>query len=116
MSKCGPKKGYKQTPEHIAKRKRCGPEHYAWKGDDVSRKGGWSRAERAFASDGVCAECHEAGSVIDRHHLDDNSFNNEPENVRLLCRKCHMAADGRLEEVRARAKRQQPRACAARWA
>jgi hypothetical protein len=32
----GPKRGYKQTKEHVDKRKRFGPEHHAWKGTDLT--------------------------------------------------------------------------------
>ena len=40
---------------------------------------------------------------------------NELERVDLICRRCHMRTDGRLEEFRELAKRNQPRAVAARW-
>jgi hypothetical protein len=36
----------------------------------------------------------------DRHHVDDNPVNNDPANVRLLCRRHHMLIDGRLHSFR----------------
>jgi hypothetical protein len=33
--KPGPPKGYKQTAEHIEKRKRFGADHHAWKGAGI---------------------------------------------------------------------------------
>lgn len=43
----------------------------------------------------VCDVC---GSIqnLERHHLDNNPFNNAPDNIRVLCRRCHMEIDGRL--------------------
>lgn len=42
-----------------------------------------------------CAACGAPG--FDRHHRDGNTFNNAPSNVVVLCRRCHMTEDGRLE-------------------
>ena len=71
-------------------RKRWGDEHHAWRGDDVPREEGRRRAERRFTAD----ECSRCGSTdfIDRHHVDRNPLNNDPANVAILCRRCHMAA------------------------
>jgi len=39
----------------------------------------------------------------ERHHKDDNTHNNAPENIQALCRKCHMLLDGRLKREAAEA-------------
>lgn len=113
MMRPGPKKGYKQSPEHVAKRKRFGDQHPNWKGDAVSTKGGRSRALRAYPEIGPCSACGD--EPAERHHRDGDTTNNAPENIAVLCRKCHMAEDGRLDAVREMARSQQPKAIAARW-
>ena len=90
----GPKKGYKQSADHVEKRKRFGVEHANWIGDDVSEKGGRTRAIRMFADIGPCVSC--GCEKSERHHVDGNTANNEPENIVILCRRCHMETDGRL--------------------
>lgn len=97
--KPGPRKGYKQTPEHIEKRARRGPAHYAWKGDNVIAKSGQKRARNLYPVIGPCSRCGSAKS--ERHHKDGNTANNAPENIEILCRRCHMEVDGRLESARA---------------
>lgn len=110
----GPKKGYKQTPEHIAKRKRFGSEHHQWLGDAITVRSGRSRAKRAYPTIGPCVKCGKVKS--ERHHKDGNTANNRASNIIPLCRKCHMRTDGRLEAIRIIAKQQQPKAAAARSA
>jgi len=108
----GPKPGYQQSEEHINKRKRFGPDHPNWKGDEITVKSGRSRALRGYPP----APCEQCGVLpSERHHVDGNPKNNSPENVRFLCRKCHMAGDGRLDEFRKLARENQPKATTARW-
>lgn len=74
-----------------------GSAHYAWKVEGGKRDAMRSRAQRAYSLEGVaCEHCGER-PAIDRHHIDDNTANNERSNIALLCRRCHMTADGRLE-------------------
>lgn len=94
----GQRKGYKQTPEHIAKRKRFGEAHPNWKGNDISVRSGRSRALRLYPKVGPCVLCGNARA--ERHHLDENTANNEPSNIVILCRRCHMSSDGRLDQFR----------------
>ena len=108
----GPKRGYKQTEEHIRKRKRFGIEHHAYKGDDVGIKSARCRAERGYPNR-PCELC--GNTKAERHHKDDNTRNNSPENVQFLCRRCHMKVDGRYDRFIELAKQNQPRAVAARW-
>lgn len=37
---------------------------------------------------------------LERHHRDGNPFNNSPTNIQPVCRRCHMALDGRLARLR----------------
>ena len=87
------------TAESIEKRKRFGPHHHAWKGDAVSVRGGRTRAIRMYPETPVtCDRCGKA-KPLDRHHVDANTANNSPENIRFLCRLCHMTGDARLSNL-----------------
>lgn len=90
--------GYQQSLEHITARVRRGPSNHAWLGDQVSTRGGRTRALRAYPTVGPCTKCGSAKS--ERHHIDENTANNSPENIAVLCRRCHMELDGRLDAVR----------------
>lgn len=108
----GAKKGYKQTPEHIQKRKRFGANHHAYKGEDIIIKSGRTRALRNYP----IRPCERCGNLkSERHHKDGDTRNNSPENIQFLCRRCHMLEDGRLDELRKIARTNQPKAVAARW-
>jgi hypothetical protein len=72
-----------------------GEQNPSWKGDAARRDTKRARAQRAYALTG-CERC--GAPATDRHHRDGDTGNNEPENVALLCRRCHMALDGRLAE------------------
>ena len=110
----GVKRGYKQTQKHIEKRKRFGPEHYAWKGDSANIKTGRTRAERKFNKK-PCEKCGITTGLIERHHKDGDTLNNEPENIEFVCRRCHMQKDGRLEKFSELGKRMWKKALIARW-
>jgi hypothetical protein len=90
-------KGYKQTPEHIAKRIKRGPDHHHWQGKRVSVRGGRARALRLYPDIGPCELCGNPRS--ERHHVDENTANNEPSNIAIICRRCHMRTDGRLKRL-----------------
>jgi hypothetical protein len=77
---------------------RRGSSHHKWQGDAVSEKGGRKRALRAFPSVGPCQIC--GAQKSERHHRDGNTANNAPDNIHVVCRRCHMTEDGRLEQVR----------------
>jgi hypothetical protein len=113
MGKPGPKKGYKQSPEHVDKRKRWGDGHHAWKGDEALNRAAHNRAEARFKDLLPCEDCGSEDS--ERHHEDGNPWNNEPSNIKFLCRKCHMKRDGRLEKIKAMMPVVQPMGVAARW-
>lgn len=99
--KCGPKKGYTQTQEHVLKKKRFGEAHGQWKGDAIVEKSGRTRALRMFPDRVPCCKCGNPKS--ERHHIDGNTANNTTSNISMLCRRCHMEADGRLAAFQANA-------------
>jgi hypothetical protein len=55
------------------------------------------RARRIFPSLGSCERC--GRPATDRHHKDADPTNNSAGNVAMLCRSCHMKADGRLDRL-----------------
>lgn len=100
----GPKPGYKQTSEHIAKRLMWGEAHPRWRGDAVNDKTSRQRAQRRFGTTGRCEVCRAAYALI-RHHRDHNPLNNDPSNIAILCHYCHMVEHTRLRHSRGFAER-----------
>jgi 5-methylcytosine-specific restriction endonuclease McrA len=92
----GMRKGYKQTPEHIAKRIKRGPDHPNWVGGLVTKQGGRTRALRLFPDLGPCSKCGSAKS--ERHHADGDTSNNAESNVVPLCRQCHLKEHPEIAE------------------
>lgn len=70
-----------------------GPANHAWKGDAAHPNTKRARARRMYPL-APCEKCSEPGT--DRHHKDGDTGNNVRSNVEILCRRCHMLADGRL--------------------
>ncbi len=98
-----------RDPQRAASVRLVGEANAMWQGDAVSVEGGRKRARRMYKA-GPCTKCGDPKS--ERHHINGDTANNTPENVELLCRKCHMTEDGRLEASR---ERMRPLA-AKRWA
>lgn len=96
----GQRLGYKQSAEHIARRIKRGPAHPNWKGSDINERSGRCRAQRMFPP-GPCIRC---GAKGERHHKDGDTSNNTDSNVEMLCRRCHMEEDGRLQAFAEQAK------------
>lgn len=90
-----------------------GPDARQWKGDAVSVKGGRTRALRAYRDIGPCSKC--GAEKSERHHVDGDTSNNDPTNIAILCRRCHMDADGRLAAVAKQMLAIQPLGVVARW-
>lgn len=61
-------------------------EHPAYKGDAAKR--GNHRARVRYPDLGACQRCGEPAEL--RHHVDEDTLNNEPENIEFLCRPCHV--------------------------
>lgn len=91
------KKGYKQSPGHTEKRVKWGSDHPMWKGDEASDNAARVRARKRFKKTGFCSKCGKSPTEI--HHDDGEPHNNEPENLKELCRSCHMIEDGRLARL-----------------
>lgn len=79
-----------------------GEKNGRWKGNNASLVAGRMRAQRKIII-GLCIKCE--GKARDRHHIDGNVFNNNLENLMVLCTRCHMKEDGRLEQLILRNKR-----------
>lgn len=78
--------------------KRRGQDNPNWKGESATLQAGRARAGAWFAEQLVCARCGERNQT-ERHHRDGNPLNNERDNVRHLCRRCHMIEDGRMADL-----------------
>lgn len=78
---------------HRAKLGRPREKHHFWKGGAVAPTGGRARALRWFPAR-PCEAC--AAPVAERHHRNADTADNTPENIRFLCRGCHMTEDGRI--------------------
>ena len=65
-----------------------------WKPD--AKEG--TKRKRARARVELRPECEQCGQrkPTERHHLDGDTGNNDPSNIAILCRRCHMEIDGRL--------------------
>ena len=68
-----------------------------YKHDNVCKQTGRKRAVKLFPKIGRCSICGNEKS--ERHHIDGNTTNNNVSNIKILCRRCHMKADGRLDNL-----------------
>lgn len=66
-------------------------------------KRGHEACRKQYPLIGNCERC--SLPATERHHIDGDSCNNLRKNVQFLCRRCHMAIDGRLEASAKRATR-----------
>ena len=73
-----------------------GEKNHNWKGDKAGKNMGHIRAIKKFPKQ-PCEVCSNDHS--ERHHIDGNTLNNSPENIKFLCRKHHMELDGRLKQI-----------------
>lgn len=90
------RKGFRHT-EETKKRLReskLGNKNPMWKGDKAKEHAGAERARRWFKP----KPCEYCGNKAEIHHIDGNKLNNDPKNIRWLCRRCHMIEDKRLEK------------------
>jgi hypothetical protein len=75
---------------------RRGERNARWKGDETSPIAKRKRAQLLYKL-GKCELCPEPAT--DRHHRDGNTGNNVLSNISLLCRRCHMVVDGRIQRL-----------------
>lgn len=86
-------KAYKRCPSCARK----GDHNPKWnKFTSESRDAGRKRAGHRFPL-GLCERCGQP--AIDRHHKNNDRLDNSPENIAILCRRCHMQIDGRLAQM-----------------
>lgn len=71
--------------------------HPSWKGVDVTPQGGRARAQRAFDARPceICGHAGDGAGGVHRHHVDGDTTNNDPSNIRFLCPKHHIEAEQR---------------------
>ena len=69
------------------KGKNKGEKNQNWKGDNVQKNAGHKRAQTLFSLK-PCAICG-TDENIERHHIDENTLNNDEFNIRFLCVKHH---------------------------
>lgn len=84
---------------------KLGVRNPQWLGDGATEQSARRRSKYVIRSlEGVTCE-HDGciAPALDRHHIDGNTHNNDPSNLRCLCRKHHMVEDGRLARLHERA-------------
>ena len=85
---------------HFSRRPYCDREcmRQGFRQKPKTTSGNWStmhRQARLLKPDGPCEECGSASNV-DVHHVDHNWQNNSLENLKRLCRSCHLRAHGKV--------------------
>ena len=58
-------------------------------------RAGRMQAKAAFPIEGLCRRCEQV-PARDRHHQDGDVFNNTPENILLVCRRCHLELEEKV--------------------
>jgi thymidylate synthase ThyX len=74
-----------ETKRLLSEQKR-GAKNPQWQGDDASPQAGRLRAQLMYPAK-VCESC--GLNQGHRHHVDRNTLNNSPDNIRFLCPSCH---------------------------
>lgn len=90
--KCGRKVGSIAWNKGQAFPQMVGNKH-AFIGDKAKKGTGQMRAYTKFREIQPCVKCgtkYEDTFQMIRHHIDENTLNNSPENVVFMCRRCHM--------------------------
>lgn len=79
-------------PPHILACTKYGDENARWLGDKAKPQSGRKRAAKRFSP----VRCEDCGKKkAERHHIDGNTLNNDPSNIKFLCKSCHQIEDGR---------------------
>ena len=66
--------------------------NYQGKGKESPYSAGWGKKYRKKLRErkgGKCSMCLEQEKLLDLHHIDFSKTNHHPDNIQLLCRKCH---------------------------
>lgn len=65
---------------------RMGEFNPAWKGDDATAASARVRAHRLYEVNGLC----KCGKLAEhRHHINENTYDNSPTNIEMICASCH---------------------------
>ena len=89
-------KHHKEESKEKVRQAKWGEKNGMWKGENITEETGRQRARFRYE---LC-ECILCGEeATDRHHRDGNTANNDPLNVQVLCRHCHMVIDGRMKNL-----------------
>lgn len=95
----GVERPFGATTSELKAASKVGERNPNWKGDGITKaETGRERARYRYEL-GPCESCGEPGT--DRHHKDGKTTHNEPENISILCRRCHMRLDGRMAALAA---------------
>lgn len=70
---------------------RLGENNPAWKGNDAKPTAARLRAHSVITTMVACKQCGKTGR-LHRHHIDGDTFNNDPANLIVLCEPCHKNA------------------------
>jgi 5-methylcytosine-specific restriction endonuclease McrA len=60
----------------------------------------YRKAARSIPLGSACQHCGRSEVSLDKHHIDENPLNNDPENVMTLCDSCHTKLHWRLGKKR----------------
>lgn len=83
-----------RNPAHTRRNVYRGEDNPRWKGGVQKYAPDWEELrEKAKAAAGyACQECGahpDKPNKLQAHHIDGNRLNNDPSNIRVLCRSCH---------------------------
>lgn len=72
---------------------------------DQYKRQGRQIAHRLYESPkrGICVDCNKI-AMVEMHHIDNNTHNNDPENVVFLCHRCHLRRHRKRGDVGSRSK------------
>lgn len=72
-----------------------------WKGDNVKPAAGNRRARMKYKAN-ICEVCglSKDDSIVERHHIDGNTLNNQPSNIIILCSKHHGRANVIVHQIK----------------
>jgi len=74
-------------------------EHPLWREDPVSRRAAGRRARQLFPGKKRCERCG-TEEQVQRHHKNENPWDNRAENIAWLCIRCHAAHHAQAKHAR----------------
>lgn len=84
-----------------ARNGRKGKSNPNFKLNTTNQKTGRTRAWNKFKlhNPKICNRCKKP-KTVEIHHINGNTLNNNLENIKWLCRSCHMNVDGRIMNLK----------------